>query len=136
MKPMRYNKHWAIMLILLICSVYLLLLFSPRERKNKENAALSNEWSITTSSLKEFNKRSEKLRNEVDKIAARTKERFIKEDTPSEVIKQSKTIIYNRIDKAGSTTLISINIPHYTVSNSTIFFQRLYRTWHSKIHFS
>ena len=107
MKPMRYNKHWAIMLILLICSVYLLLLFSPRERKNKENAALSNEWSIT--SLKEFNKRSEKLRNEVDKIAARTKERFIKEDTPLKVIKQSKTIIYNRIDKAGSTTLISIN---------------------------
>ena len=105
------------MLILLICSVYLLLLFSPRERKNKESAAFRKEWSITTSSLKEFNKRSEKLRNEVDKIAARKKEKFLKEVTTSEQIKQSKTIIYNRIDKAGSTTLISRNSPLYGVLN-------------------
>ena len=116
MKTMRYNKHWALMLILLICSVYLLLLFSPRERKKKESAALSNEWSITTS-LKEFNKRSEKLRNEVDKIASRKKEKFIKEDTMLEQIKQSKTIIYNRIDKAGSTTLMSINSRQYRLLN-------------------
>ena len=122
MKTMRYNKHWAIMLILLICSVYLLLLFSPRERKNKESAALSNEWSIATSSLKEFNKRSEKLRNEVDKIAARKKEKFVKEVTMSEQIKQSKTIIYNRIDKAGSTTLISRNSPQYKCKIKYIYF--------------
>ena len=105
---MRYNKHWAVMLILIICSVYLLLLLSSTERKNTQSAALS-EWSSTIKSLKQFKKRNQKLRNQVDKIAARKKERFIKEDTSSEPVKQSRTIIYNRIDKAGSTTMISMN---------------------------
>ena len=120
---MRYNKHWAVMLILIICSVYLLLLLSSTERKNTQSAALS-EWSSTITSLKQFKKRNQKLRNQVDKIAARKKERFIKEDTSSEPVKQSRTIIYNRIDKAGSTTMISMNSPVGTFINQT-HFQRL-----------
>ena len=107
MKTLRYNKHWALMLILLICCVYLLLLFSSTEKKNKQSAAVS-QWSSSIMSLKQFKKTSQKLRNQVNKIAARKKERFIKEDTRSEPLVQSRTVIYNRIDKAGSTTLISM----------------------------
>ena len=110
MKTMRYNKHWAIMLILLICCVYLLLLFSATEKKNKQSAVLS-QGSSSIMSLKQFKKTSQKLRNQVNKIAARKREKFIKEDTRSEGLKQSRTIIYNRIDKAGSTTLISMKSP-------------------------
>ena len=122
---MRYNKHWAVMLILLICSVYLLLLLSSTERKNKQSETHS-QWFTTSTSLKQFKRRQQKLRNQVDKIAARKKERFITEETRSEPLKQSRTIIYNRIDKAGSTTMISISSPISGV-NLKIFISRDFR---------
>lgn len=47
----------------------------------------------------------------MDNIAARRKHKFYEEEPGKEEVEgslqQSRTVIYNRIDKAGSTTLIS-----------------------------
>ena len=60
-----------------------------------------------------FMKRTKELRREVDNIAAQQGAVIRKQyrKTVDKII-QSRTIVYNRIDKAGSTTLIS-KIFHY-----------------------
>ena len=60
-------------------------------------------------SLVQFNRRTIALRREVDMIAGQTDllDDNIPDSSNKIAIKESRTIIYNRIDKAGSTTLIS-----------------------------
>ena len=107
---MRYSKHWTLLLLCLILLVYLLQFRSQTLKIKKKKKESVSEWtSMSRLNLNRFKKRSQKLRTKVDKIASRRNKRFLSEETTEEVIKQSRTIIYNRIDKAGSTTMISIS---------------------------
>ena len=57
--------------------------------------------------LGQFNARTNKLKKQVDTIAEKTIDISDEENVEPLSVKHSNTIVYNRIDKAGSTTLIS-----------------------------
>ena len=62
-------------------------------------------------SLAQFKQRTKALRTRVDNIAGHKYHGNDNDFVEARDVKQSNTIVYNRIDKAGSTTLISnINI--------------------------
>ena len=63
-------------------------------------------------SLQQFKRRTNTLKKEVDHIASIMNDYEDEEDVEPVRVKQSNTIVYNRIDKAGSTTLISRNPIH------------------------
>ena len=63
-------------------------------------------------SLQQFKRRTNTLKKEVDNIASIMKDYEDEEDVEPVIVKKSNTIVYNRIDKAGSTTLISRNTSH------------------------
>ena len=67
-------------------------------------------------SRQDFWKKTQELRRKIDSIAAQHGA-AIRKPYPgtSDTIKQSRTIVYNRIDKAGSTTLISKIFSYHTV---------------------
>ena len=60
-------------------------------------------------SLQQFKRRTNTLKKEVDHIASIMKDYEDEEDVEPVRVKKTNTIVYNRIDKAGSTTLISRN---------------------------
>ena len=57
--------------------------------------------------LGQFNVKTNKLKNQVDSIAEKVTDISDEENVEPLSVKHSNTIVYNRIDKAGSTTLIS-----------------------------
>ena len=57
--------------------------------------------------LGQFNARTNKLKKQVDTIAEKMADISDEEYVEPVSVKHSNTIVYNRIDKAGSTTLIS-----------------------------
>ena len=107
---MRYNNHCVIMLITLILLIYHLEYVSiSNETENpifngKERVILKDRMS-----LQQFKRRTNTLKKEVDHIASIINDYEDEEDVKPVRVKQSNTIVYNRIDKAGSTTLISRN---------------------------
>ena len=100
---MRYEKHCSSFLVMIILFVYYLQFNSIEMQRGQKRQGSEVSWN-------RFKKISTKLRRQVDMIAARRKQKFYEEDSEEEVeepLKQARTIIYNRIDKAGSTTMIS-----------------------------
>ena len=57
--------------------------------------------------LGQFNVKTNKLKKQVDTIAEKMSDISDEENVEPVSVKHSNTIVYNRIDKAGSTTLIS-----------------------------
>ena len=112
---MRYNNHCVIMLITLILLIYHLEYVSILNKtenpifNGKERVILKDRMS-----LQQFKRRTNTLKKEVDHIASIINEYEDEEDVKPVRVKQSNTIVYNRIDKAGSTTLISriTSYPH------------------------
>ena len=104
---MRHERHCSSFLILFIIFVYYLQ-FKSQELKSDQQGVRDGSSEL---SWKQFKKISQKLRRQVDNIAARRKHKFYEEEPAKEEVEgslqQSRTVIYNRIDKAGSTTLIS-----------------------------
>ena len=109
-KKMRYNNHCVIMLITLILLIYHLEYVSILNKtenpifNGKERVILKDRMS-----LQQFKRRTNTLKKEVDHIASIINDYEDEEDVKPVRVKQSNTIVYNRIDKAGSTTLISRN---------------------------
>ena len=109
-KKMRYNNHCVIMLITLILLIYHLEHVSILN--NTENPIFNGKERVILKdrmSLQQFKRRTNTLKKEVDHIASIINDFEDEEDVKPVRVKQSNTIVYNRIDKAGSTTLISRN---------------------------
>ena len=107
---MRYNNHCVIMLITLILLIYHLEHVSILN--NTENPIFNVKERVILKdrmSLQQFKRRTNTLKKEVDHIASIINDYEDDEDVKPVRVKQSNTIVYNRIDKAGSTTLISRN---------------------------
>ena len=111
------SKSVTLVLTLMILSVYILQQNSDILDKMLVNriGEMDNYASVRHSlnkgmSRQLFIKRTKELRHKIDNIAAQqggeVRKQFSK--TVDKII-QSRTIVYNRIDKAGSTTLISKN---------------------------
>ena len=109
------SKSVTLVLTLMILSVYILQQNSDILDKMLVNriGEMDNYASVRPSlnkgmSRQLFMKRTKELRHKIDNIAAQqggeVRKQFSK--TVDKII-QSRTIVYNRIDKAGSTTLIS-----------------------------
>ena len=91
----------------------LLFIFLVYFKGVKQESFKSNSRSILSASmtLQNFKSKTNALKKEVNAIASKNKYEEYKSEADDENIKkvplkQSRTIVYNRIDKAGSTTLI------------------------------
>ena len=105
---MRYNQHCVLLLITFILLIYHLqqvTIFSKTEDKifrTGRRVLLKNRMNS-----KQFRIRTNTLKKVVDAIAGRQPNFRSKKMRPTS-IESSNTLVYNRIDKAGSTTLISL----------------------------
>ena len=106
---MRYNQHCVLLLITFILLIYHLqqvTLFSKTSSEDKIFRTGRRVLFKDKMSPKQFRIRNNALRKVVDSIAGRQPNFRSQKERPS-TLKSSKTLVYNRIDKAGSTTLIS-----------------------------
>ena len=107
---MRYNQHCVLLLITFILLIYHLqqvTIFSETSAEDKifrtgRRVLLKNKMNS-----KQFRIRTNALKKVVDAIAGRQPNFRSKKMRPTS-IESSNTLVYNRIDKAGSTTLISL----------------------------
>ena len=108
---MRYNQHCVLFLITLI-----ILMFHLQQVSISRGTMLEDEIFRTGRKVllkdkinpRQFRTRTNALRKVVDAIAGRQPNFQSQKERPSS-IKNSNTLVYNRIDKAGSTTLISMS---------------------------
>ena len=106
---MRYNQHCVLLLITFILLIYHLqqvTIFSKTSSKDEIFRTGRRVLFKDKMSSKQFRIRNNALRKVVDSIAGRQPNFRSQKERPS-TLKSSKTLVYNRIDKAGSTTLIS-----------------------------
>ena len=107
---MRYNQHCVLFLITMILLIYHLqreTIFSSKN-KNNDMIAITGRRVLLKDRINSnhFRTRTNTLKKIVDAIAGRKPNFKSVEAIPSST-KSSRTLVYNRIDKAGSTTLIS-----------------------------
>ena len=106
---MRYKYHLTLMLIVLIILVFQEVTIHRNSSVNNLNTNKDRVILNQKMSLVQFKRRTAALKREVDMIAGQTD--LINdnkmESASRKYVKESNTIVYNRIDKAGSTTLIS-----------------------------
>ena len=130
---MRYKNHFTLMLIVLIISVFYLqrVTINSKSNLNKDRVILNQKMSIL-----QFKRRNTALRREVDMIAGQTDliDDNVLESSNGNIVKDSKTIVYNRIDKAGSTTLIS-KFSGKFIQIETFSLKKLWKKWHIETPF-
>ena len=107
---MRYNQHCVLFLITLIILMFHLQQVSISRGTMSEDEIFRTGRKVLLKdriNSRQFRTRTNALRKVVDAIAGR-QPNFKSQKRPSS-IKNSNTLVYNRIDKAGSTTLISMS---------------------------
>ena len=106
---MRYKYHLTLMLLVLIILVFQEVTIHRNSSVNNLNTNKDRVILNKKMSLVQFKRRTAALKREVDMIAGQTDliDDNKMESTSRKYVKESNTIVYNRIDKAGSTTLIS-----------------------------
>ena len=108
---MRYNQHCVLFLITLIILMFHLQQVSIYSGTISEDEIFRTGRKVLLKDKinpRQFRTRTNALRKVVDAIAGRQPNFHSQEESPSS-IKNSNTLVYNRIDKAGSTTLISMS---------------------------
>ena len=101
---MRYNNLYTITLIVFILSIF--IFYKVSLQKSTIYTPVDKHSNKQLNYL-QFRKRTRILKANVDKIAS-LKTKADDFDTKSVIpLRESETVVYNRIDKAGSTTLIS-----------------------------
>ena len=108
---MRYNQHCVLFLIILIILMFHLQQVSISRGTMSEDEIFRTGRKVLLKdriNSRQFRTRTIALRRVVDAIAGRQPNFKSQEESPSS-IKKSNTLVYNRIDKAGSTTLISMS---------------------------
>ena len=108
---MRYNQHCVLFLITLIILMFHLQQVSISRGTMSEDEIFRTGRKVLLKdriNSRQFRTRTNALRKVVDAIAGRQPNFHSQEGSPSS-IKNSNTLVYNRIDKAGSTTLISMS---------------------------
>ena len=141
------SRSVTLVLIMLILSVYILqqnsdildklLVHRIGKANNFSNPPNLRHILNKDISRKSFLKRTQDLRRRIDGVAA-MHGRAIRKPLNRNIqqISQSRSIVYNRINKAGSTTLISMLIIvqlSYKIL-TFVFLKKLWTKWHSKIH--
>ena len=107
---MRYNQHCVLLLITLIILMFHLQQVSIFSGTISEDEIFRTGRKVLLKdriNSRQIRTRTNALRKVVDVIAGRQPNFKLKKERPSS-IKTSNTLVYNRIDKAGSTTLISM----------------------------
>ena len=107
---MRYNQHCVLLLITFILLIYHLqqvTIFSKISSEDKIFRTGRRVLLKDRMNSKQFRTRTNALKKVVDAIAGRQPNFRSKKMKPTS-IESSNTLVYNRIDKAGSTTLISL----------------------------
>ena len=108
---MRYNQHCVLFLIIFIILMFHLQQVSISRGTMSEDEIFRTGRKVLLKdriNSRQFRTRTNALRKVVDAIAGRQPNFQSQEERPSS-IKNSNTLVYNRIDKAGSTTLISMS---------------------------
>ena len=100
------NSHLQASIVTAIAIILLFYHWDGFNNANKINQP-GREILRDKMTLAQFNVRTNKLKKQVDTIAEKMSDISDEEKLESVSVKHSNTIVYNRIDKAGSTTLIS-----------------------------
>ena len=135
---MRYNQHCVLLLITFILLIYHLQQVTIFSKISSEDEILRTGKRVLLKNRmnsKQFRIRTNALKKVVDAIAGRQPNFRSKKLRPTS-IKSSNTLVYNRIDKAGSTTLISLF--RFLKKTSSLFscFKRLWRKYPTRTHFT
>ena len=110
MKIRNYFKMNSLLFLSLLLFIFLVYFKGVKQEYFKEKSNSRNILSASMT-LQNFKSKTNALKKEVNAIASKNKYEEYKSEADDENIKkvplkQSRTIVYNRIDKAGSTTLI------------------------------
>ena len=119
---MRYNQHCVILLISFILLIYYLQQVTISTNPMSEDEIFRTGRRVLLKdriNLRQFRTRTSALKKVVDSIAGRQPNHKSAEAEKSSTIKSSNTLVYNRIDKAGSTTLISKYLVYLSVLKCT-----------------
>ena len=109
MKMRNYFKMNSTVVLFLLLIIFLVYFKSVKQdsAKKKSNSRITLSEKM---SLQKFKSKSNALKKEVNDVASKKKYEEYSSEADENLekvpLKQSRTIIYNRIDKAGSTTLI------------------------------
>ena len=131
---MRYNQHCVLLLITLIILMFHLQQVSIFSGTISEDEIFRTGRKVLLKdriNSRQFRTRTNALRKVVDVIAGRQPNFNTQKERPSS-IKTSNTLVYNRIDKAGSTTLISMFRKFRTKFELSLCFKRLWRKFLTK----
>ena len=106
MKMRNYFKMNSTVFLFLLIIIFLVYFKSVKQESMKNSRIILSE----KMSLQNFKSKTNALKKEVNDIASKNKYEEYSSEADENLkkvpLKQSRTIIYNRIDKAGSTTLI------------------------------